>query len=158
MRHTGARPSEIRELTWDMVDLHQGVWLYKKHKTITMQRDPLPRIIPLPDCILKMCRWLHARKRQTDEHVFLNKWNKPYTKDRFVQTMDRTRRRAALTAVGGEQIVLYSNRHTFATEAVSQVSTIELSALMGHTSVETTKRYVHLNLNRLKDIRRRAQR
>jgi integrase len=158
MRPTGARPSEIRELTWDMVDLHEGVWVYKKHKTITMQRDPLPRIIPLPDCILKMCRWLHARKWRTDEHVFLNKWNKPYTKDRFVQTMDRTRRRAALTAVGGEQIVLYSNRHTFATEAVSQVSTIELSALMGHTSVETTKRYVHLNLNRLKDIRRRAQR
>ena len=157
MRMTGARPGEIRNLTWEMVDLNKGVWVIRKHKTVTMQRDPLPRIIPLPPCIQAMCKWLKNRNPERVPHVFLNARNLPYTKDRFVQTMDRTRRRAGLKTKDGEQIVLYSNRHTFATEAVSKISAIELAALMGHTDVETTKRYVHLNLDRLKDIQRRVQ-
>ena len=57
----------------------------------------------------------------------------------------------------GEQLVLYSCRHTFGTENTGRVTDIELAELMGHTEVRTTHRYVHLNVDRLHDIRRRAQ-
>ena len=57
----------------------------------------------------------------------------------------------------GERVVLYSYRHTFGTESSGRVSDIELAELMGHTEVRTTHRYVHLNVDRLHDIRRRVE-
>ena len=78
------------------------------------------------------------------------------TKDCFVRKMDRLRKKAGITAKAGEQVVLYSYRHTFGTENTGKVSDIELAELMGHTEVRTTHRYVHLNADRLHDIRRRA--
>jgi site-specific recombinase XerD len=71
--------------------------------------------------------------------------------------MSRIRERAGIEVKGGEQLVLYSNRHTFGTEAAGKVSDIELAELMGHTQVRSTRRYVHLNASHLHDIRRRAQ-
>ena len=109
MRRTGARPAEIRKLTWDMVYLEEGVWIIPRHKTITMQRQPRPRIIPLPECIEKMCRWLKTRATADQPHVFLNIRGRPFTKDGLAQTMDRTRTRAGLKQDSGEQIVLYTN-------------------------------------------------
>jgi site-specific recombinase XerD len=81
----------------------------------------------------------------------------PYTKDRLVMIMDRVRERAGIGVKGGEQIVLYSNRHTFGTEAAGRITDIELAELMGHTTTHTTKRYVHLNAERLREIRKRAE-
>jgi site-specific recombinase XerD len=72
--------------------------------------------------------------------------------------MKRLRERAGIVASTGEQLVLYSCRHTFGTEYTGRVTDIELAELMGHTEVRTTHRYVHLNVDRLHDIRRRAQR
>jgi integrase len=71
--------------------------------------------------------------------------------------MRRLRERAGLGPRAGENIVLYTTRHTFGTATVGKVSDIELAELMGHTDAATTRRYVHLNLERLREIRKRAQ-
>ena len=71
--------------------------------------------------------------------------------------MDRLRKRAGIEAKAGEQVVLYSNRHTYGTEKSARVSSIELAELMGHTDVRTTQRYTHFNTERLHEIQRRAQ-
>jgi site-specific recombinase XerD len=63
-----------------------------------------------------------------------------------------------LKPVCGENIVLYSTRHSFATANVGRVSDIELANLMGHTDISTTRRYTHVSLGRLREIRRRADR
>lgn len=157
LRLTGCRPAEVRTLIWEWVDLERALWVIPEHKTITRQREPRPRIIPLPEPVLKMCRWLAPKPHLPTDHVFLNTQGKPYTKDSFVHTMARIRKRAGIEPKGGEQIVLYSNRHTFGTEKTAKVSDIELAELMGHTEVQTTHRYIHLNADRLHDIRRRAQ-
>jgi len=155
LRQTGCRPKEIRSLTWDMVDLKEGFWILPKHKTITTQRHPRPRFIPLPPVVWALCRWLDRRGRSASGHVFVNMHGAPYSKDTLVRLMDRLRKRSGMTAVAGEQIVLYSHRHTFGTESVGKVSDIELAELMGHTTTQTTKRYVHLNASRLREIQRR---
>ncbi|MGD9644335.1 MAG: tyrosine-type recombinase/integrase [Pirellulales bacterium] len=158
LRRTGCRPKELRTLTWSMVDLEQGLWILPKHKTITTQKHPRPRIIPLPPCVLKLCRWLAARRDERCHHVFLNAIQRPYSKDRLVKIMDRVRDRAGIAIKADERIVLYSTRHSYGTEATGKVSDIELAELMGHTTTATTRRYIHLNAARLRDIQRRAER
>ena len=156
LRLTGCRPGEIRKLIWNWVDLENGLWIIPKHKTVDQQRQPRPRIIPLCEPILDMCIELAGKPHKPSDHVFLNAHDRPYTKDCVTRKMTRIRARAGIEPKGGEQIVLYSNRHTFGTEAAGKISDIELAELMGHTQISTTKRYVHLNADRLRDIRRRA--
>lgn len=57
----------------------------------------------------------------------------------------------------GERIVLYSTSHSYGTEVAGRVSDIELAELMGRTDTRTTRRYMHLNADRLRSIQRRAQ-
>jgi site-specific recombinase XerD len=71
--------------------------------------------------------------------------------------MARVRLRSGLKAKTGEQLVLYSARHTFATETSGAISDIELAELLGQTDTRTTRRYVHFNVARLREIQRRAQ-
>ncbi len=157
LRLTGCRPGEVRTLIWEWVDLESKLWIVPDHKTVTRQANPQPRIIPLPDKIVEMCKELAQQPHKIENHVFLNKFGKPYTKDCFVRKMDRLRKRAGIEVKAGERIVLYSNRHTYGTEKSARVSSIELAELMGHTDVRTTQRYTHFNTDRLHDIQRRAQ-
>lgn len=156
LRLTGCRPGELRMLVWSMVDIGAALWILPRHKTVTMQREPRPRIIPLPDSILKMCSWMAAEKSHPDDHVFLNAHGKPYSKDCVVKKMSRIRERAGIEKKSDEHLVLYSNRHTFATNSIGNVADTEFAELLGHTTTRTLRRYVHLNADHLHDIQRRA--
>ena len=157
LRLTGCRPGELRKLIWAWVDLERGLWIIPEHKTITRMKTPRPRIIPLPRAVLMVCQWLARKPHKPEDHVYLNKLGIPYTMDCVVRKMARLRERAGIEAKGGEQIVLYSNRHTYGTDSSGRVSDLELAELMGHTDVRTTQRYTHFNVERLQDIQRRAQ-
>jgi integrase len=158
LRKTGCRPGELRRLTWDMVDLEQGLWVMPEHKTVKRVKGRPPRMIALPDPILRMCIRLKERSNGVEPHVFLNAWGRPYTKDRLVKCMDRVRKRAGIEVRAGEQIVLYSQRHTYITEGYGKVGDIALAELAGHTDVQTTRRYSHLDVARLHRYQRAVQR
>lgn len=157
LRLTGCRPKEVRTLIWEWVDLESGLWILPDHKTITQQRNPRPRIVPLPGPILKLCGHLKDESQLAQDHVFLNSQGRPYSKDCFCRKFDRLRRRVGIQKKAGESLVLYSNRHTFGTNAAGKVTDIELAEVMGHTDTRTTRRYIHLNHDRLRDIQRRIQ-
>ncbi len=157
LRLTGCRPGELSGLIWDWVDLDEGMWIIPDHKTITRQREPMPRMIPLPATVLRMCRWLARKPHAGSDYVFLNKLGFPYSKDCLVKKMARLRERANLGIKGGEKVVLYNLRIAFGTESVGKVSDIELAALMGHTEVRMTQRYYKASVARLRDIRCRLE-
>jgi integrase len=157
IRFTGCRPVEIRNLRWEWVDLEQGVWILPDHKTITTQQHPKPRVIPLPDSVWKMCRLIARRGYQPGDRVFLNAHDKPYSKDCLCRKLARVRLRSGVGPKAGERLVLYSARHTYATETSGAISDIELAELLGQTDTRTTRRYVHFNVARLREIQRRAQ-
>lgn len=146
LRYTSARPGEVRKLTWPQVDWNNKRLVIRRHKSSRTTKVPLPRLIPLPDCVLALLRWLKGRHGH-QPYCFLNSDGNPWTKDAFVQRMESLRRRAGIAAdENGEQLVLYHNRHTFLTAAASAagISGPMLQDLAGHTDAATTKRYAHL--------------
>jgi integrase len=167
LRLTGARPCELRELRWREVHLDvrlgvckeaSGFIILPEHKTVTRQKHPRPRIIPLPAPVRKLLQHLARGPHGADDHVFLNGDGRPWTRTALHSQMRRLRRRVGLGEKGGEAIVLYSNRHSFATSHVGRVTDIELADLLGHTDIATTRKYTHISLERLREIRRRADR
>lgn len=156
LRLTGCRPSEVSSLVWEWVDLDKGFWVIPNHKTVTQQKQPRPRVIPLPWQLLRLCRWLARQPHGPGDFVFLNKLGLPYSKDCWVRKFDRLRRKVGIEVVGGERLVVYGDRHRYATVSIGKVSDIELAELMGHTEVRMLRRYLHINRDRLHDIQRRA--
>jgi integrase len=154
---TGCRPGEVRTLLWGWVDIEKELWIIPEHKTITRQRNPRPRTIPVPPRILRMCRRLALKPHKPGDHVFLNKHGKPYTKDCLARKMARLRDRAGIEEKGGEKIVPHSGRHTFITSHIGQVSDIELADVTGHSDPRMLKRYYHSSPERLRDIGRRLR-
>lgn len=154
LRWTGCRPYEVRRLDWSHVDLTNGVWILSTHKTITTQEQPRPRIIALDERALRLCHWL--ARRGTTGRVFRNSKGKPWTASALDSRLRRLKARAGFTDKGGESVVLYTCRHTYATEGIGRVSDTELAELLGHSTTKTTRRYVHFNTARLREIAKKA--
>lgn len=153
LRWTGCRPCELRELTWSDVHIDVGLWILRDHKTATLVNGKPPRLIALSARAKRLCVWIQKstfRKFRivASDHVFLNASGRPWSKDALCRALSRARDRAGL----GKDVVLYTNRHTFATAAAGKIGDLELAALLGHTSTRTTSRYVHLNAERLREI------
>jgi integrase len=157
LRLTGARPGELRELCWKHVLLDDGVLILPVHKTVTRLKQPRPRIIVLPPQILALIRWLAREPHGAEDPVFRNTDGNLWTRTALHSQMRRLRDRVGLGPKAGENVVLYSHRHSFGTASVGKVTDIELAELVGHSDTSTTRRYVHLSLQRLREIQRRAQ-
>jgi integrase len=72
--------------------------------------------------------------------------------------MRRLREKAGLGTKAGERVVLYSHRHTAATEWVGNAaSDLEVAALLGHTTTRTLQHYYHNKPDHLRFIQRRAK-
>lgn len=145
-RLTGARPSELRKLTWEQVNWEHHCWVIRKHKTTRTAKDRnKPRIIPMPPIVERLLQW-RLRRYGPTKYVFLNRYGRPWSINAFRCRMRRLREEAEVVAdENGETIVLYTTRHSFATAAIAAgVTDRRLSELLGHTDPKMTQRYVHL--------------
>jgi site-specific recombinase XerD len=79
-------------------------------------------------------------KRSKSRHITLTAVEKPFTK---------TRKEAKLP----EDLVLYSARHSFATDLLDRTGNLKLVAdVLGHGSVATTGKYLHPALKQVAQI------
>ncbi|MBN8627052.1 MAG: site-specific integrase [Planctomycetes bacterium] len=143
LHYTGCRPGEASKLQWEDIDFVRNVIVLKKHKTITMQRQPMPRIIPLHPVVVRLLKVLKARNE--GEHVFLNHRRKPWRKDALCLRLRRARTAAGLP----DDAKLYGVRHAFGTRGIVNGCDIKtLSVLMGHTDTKTTEIYAQISKQR----------
>ena len=131
---TGARPSELRALTWGAINF--GL------RTIEIFRAKvgLGDAIPMHP---ELARGLKALKRRRgrvadDEPVFLSSKGRPNFDHRW--SWNKALKRAGLHRRKG--LTLYSLRHSFATHFLENGSPSDLQQLLGHASYATTERYV----------------
>lgn len=136
MEWTGCRPGELARLCWNDVHFDRDLALLWKHKT---DRTGKPKVIPLIPKLKRLLLWLRTTK--SSDHVFLNSRNKPWNRHSIAKRMVAARKKCGLPA----DVVPYTLRHRVATNAILRTGDLKMtSQLLGHTTVATTERYVHL--------------
>ena len=133
---TGARPSELRNLTWDMV--RQDRCVLPKHKT--GKKTGKPRIIRLSDRMQR--RLSQLKSRSESRYVFVNSRGKPWTQYAIRSRVDRIVQREGLA----KDVCVYMVRHTFGTWSIMNgLDTATVAELMGHNDTDMiVKVYGHL--------------
>lgn len=136
LMETGARPSELRGLTWNM--LHRDRCVLAKHKTA--KKSSKPRVIRLSGRVQRLLRQL--KKRSKSQYVFVNSRGEPWTQNALRLRVDRIVERQGLA----KDVCVYMIRHTFATWSVmGGMDLASVAELMGHGDLEMfSKVYGHL--------------
>lgn len=139
LQQTGARPKEVRTLTWEQV--RGDRWVLDQHKTAYKARKP--RVIYLTAPMKKLMAVLRRRAKPSDTHVFLNGRGKPWSDTAIKQRVQRLKNNKLGLA---DDVSLYLLRHAFGTNAViNGVDVATVATLMGHASLDMVSRvYVHL--------------
>jgi integrase len=152
MRHTLARPGEIRDLRWRDYHADTKLLCLSSFKAKKRRKDGVAvRAIPVDPYLQRLLqRWKSRRSPLPEHHLFVNQHGKPYTGSAIRLAIKRAAMRAGLVADGEEAVVPYTMRHTAATFATKAgVRDRVLATIMGHTSTRTTARYQHLDVAEL---------
>lgn len=169
-----ARPGELRRASWGDVrvrglqpftreELRAGkafIFLDQfKARDLMKDRDAI-RVIPISPRLGRLLCRLWDRAADRDGPVFTNRLGKRWTHNAVICRLRRLRERMGLGADHrGENVVAYTLRHTGATAAIcAGIDLATLSALMGHTDVRMTARYIHLVPDHLADALARVHR
>ena len=149
---TGARVSELSDLTLSGLDLAQG-------QVTVMGKGSKERVIPMHRRAVDVVRRYLAdgrprlAKPKSADFVFLSTRGRQLSSDAIRRLFKQ-----ALAAAGAAQSLSpHAMRHTFAThlvEAGADLRTVQ--ELLGHVALSTTQIYTHLSVKRLQDVHRNA--
>ncbi len=138
LRLSGMRPLEGCGLQWPHIRFDAGDIRFHDHKT--RHHTKADRCFPLNDPLIALFNRIKARNHPGG-HVFRNTKNRRWIRSHADSNFRRLRERLGLP----DDVVLHGCRHTFGTQAIMAGLDIAIVAqLLGHSSLETTKRYVHL--------------
>jgi len=169
LRLTMCRQAELCEARVADLDFARGVWVVDRHKS--RKFTGRAKIIPLTEEALELLRETLAVGTVAvagtgaavvegvetvpagDRHVFLNNRGTPWTPAALRNGLCRLRARGIDT--GGAS--LHGIRGRGISDAIANGASIKLVAeAVGHRSVTTTERYIHLD-DKLEDVRAAAQ-
>ena len=137
---SGMRRSEILGLRWEWVDkedmaIRLPAWICKSGKA---------RTVPLTTRTLEAMEALPRHLRSS--YVLTNPdTGDPYSKVTVTNWFRDIARRSGVQAAPGEQVVMHSLRHGFATNAVRRGVRLEVvSGMLGHASLDQTRDYIEV--------------
>lgn len=133
----GARPQMIRSV--ESKHIVGQTWVLPHHKT--RKKTGKPITIYMHPCLATICSML--RKMHPTGPLFRQDSGAAWTKDTAGRKFKRLREKAGIS----NDVVLYSYRHTFATESLVAGNTeAVVSKLLGHVDTKMiSKTYGHLN-------------
>jgi integrase len=139
MEETGARPEEVVELEAKDIHWGRGIWIIQNHKT--KSKTGKPRIIYMTERLKSICEKLS--KENPKGPIFLNTRGKPWGINAWRQRFKRIRQKHPEF----KDVVLYTLRHSYATDALTRgVDIATLAELMGHSSTRMIEQnYGHLD-------------
>jgi integrase len=141
---SGLRPDEVIRMRWESVLWDKNLIFNPDGKTEKSRRH-----VPLSDRVRRLLRaraqgatseWVFPSVRKKGSHISYFSVAKYFTK---------TREKAGLP----DNLVLYSARHSFATDMLDRTGNLVLvQKLLGHESVSTTQKYVHPELKDVAEV------
>lgn len=136
--NTGMRTAEILALTWDQVDLENGVIRFDKDQQKNGKRSLIP--------INATARVILSKPRRS-KYVICNRWGRPI---KSIQHVWKTLR----TKAGLPDVHPHDLRRTFASRLVQEGMTIQaVSRLLRHSDISiTAARYAHLGVDDLRSV------
>lgn len=146
MYNTGSRVQEVADVRQPWLSLHCP------YKVEIIGKGSKSRICPLWDTTAKTLKqYLEERnqlKCQTD-HLFLNRCNVPLTRSGIAYIINACTQKAAhqTPSLQNKHVTPHTLRHTTAMHLLqSGVEINIIKSWLGHVSVTTTHRYVHIDL------------
>lgn len=111
------------------------------------------RATVLPKYLLTELRkfWaMHRRTAAKDSYIFVRKKSdKPLDYHTLLKEFNKIKNKLSLPS----DVTIHSLRHSFATDIQQQgIDLLTLQYMMGHSSIQTTRRYLHLSLTSNPDI------
>jgi integrase len=136
MLDTGMRPEEVFRIKIENVDFSQKTIFNPFGKTKAARRS-----VPMTE---NVCSILKRRIKDASQRASPYVFPSPLNAQRPVGSVKRAHRAAAERAKIKGHFRLYDLRHTFATRtAAVGMSLPTLAAILGHTTIQMTMRYVH---------------
>jgi len=135
MSRSGLRVSEVAGLRAQEVDLKEGIM------TIRLGKGRKDRVIPIPKGAVRYLQ-LVMKSRRSNEFLF------PWS----TRTINRVVKRLSMKAGIRKKVTPHTLRHTAATRMLKRGMNIRaVQKILGHKSLMTTQRYIHLTIEDLKE-------
>ncbi|OAQ20740.1 site-specific tyrosine recombinase XerD [Thermosulfurimonas dismutans] len=146
---TGLRVSELVALTFSQLNLSAGF-------VRVFGKGSKERLVPLGDFAREYLeRYIREARpkllsgRSDPPQVFLNRYGKPLTRQRFWQIIKDYARKVGIDT----EISPHVLRHSFATHLLEGGADLRaVQMMLGHASLSTTQIYTHLDLKNLRKI------
>ena len=134
--YTGLRKSEILSLVWKNVDFNNNIIIIPSFNN----KSKKEKTVPLSSILRKLLLELKLKNSSVSEYVFLD--DKESNIKSIKTAFGNACRRADI-----KELVFHDLRHTAGTRMLeSGVGIVEISEILGHSSIELTRRrYLHPN-------------
>lgn len=140
--HTGIRLSELVSLTLNSIDLSEGTILIHG-KGNKQRRLPLNK-----EVALVIEKYLSKRPKVEVENLFISKLGKGLSSRSVYHLIKHYLKKAGIKK---EKLGVHSLRHSFGASLLNKgVNLVVIQELLGHTKLETTRRYLHINSSDLR--------
>lgn len=144
--YTGMRLSEVNNLRWENVSIPKKIIIVGGNNFTTKSRKQ--RVIPLENNIIEMLNRRNQNSKSKNDFVYSINGRRIFSNDYISKTFKKICREIGID----EMIRFHSLRHSFASNLAQRgVSPFQLKELLGHSSVSTTERYSHLNIDSLRE-------
>ncbi len=142
---TGLRHGELLALSWEDINWKNNQITIRRSMykdEITSTKSNRIRYIDMIDDVI---RCLYPQRKQRG-FIFRDEKDKYFTRWRIKDTLEQICRKANM-----RRITCHVLRHTFASHLAMAGATIQsIQQLLGHSDIQTTMRYAHLNQSALK--------
>ena len=143
---SGMRPDEVISLKWDDILWNKSLVFVREGKTKKSTRH-----VPLSDRVRNALR-VRAQGAKS-EWVFPSTRKKSKTGHITHTAIEKPFRKAREDAGLPKELVLYSARHSFATDLLDRTGNLKLVMdVLGHESVTTTQKYLHPALKNIAEV------